>query len=271
MKFDVVVVSKDRHSLLKRQIKRIKNRFPYNKIIVVDSTAPPLLNLAEDVWFHYTPNAKLGFARKTGIQAVSTPFFFMIDDDIDFAKGTAEKMYEVLRKYGAEVFAMSPQILFGTNKNILSVYKRKKADTEGVSSGFCIISLEKLKAIGGFNRLIHIGEDAELFYRAKRLGYKWIRKHDIFVNHPCTDSEFIFKTWGHRQGIMTSVSYGFDTYHGLIIKRIRDMLLNLLSFMKHRNFKTTMFLISSDFICILAYLRGIVGGENYALHKKKFV
>ena len=272
MKFDVVVVSKDRDSLLKRQIKRIKNRFPYNKIIVVDSTSTPFRFIIDkDVEYYHTPNVKLGFARKKGVSAVSTPFFFMIDDDIDFAKGTAEKMYEALRKYGAEVFAMSPQILFGKNKNILSVYKRKKADTEGVSSGFCIISLEKLKLIGGFNRLIHIGEDAELFYRAKRHGYKWIRKHDIFVNHPCTDSEFIFKTWGHRQGIMTSVSYGFDTYHGLIIKRFRDMLLNLLSFMKHRNFRTTMFLISSDFICILAYLRGIVGGKNYALHKKTFV
>lgn len=272
MKFDVVIVTKDRHSLLKRQIKRIKKNFPYNKIIVVDSTAPPfMLNLDEDVEYYHTPNVKLGFARNKGASAVSTPFFFMIDDDITFAKNTAEKTYNALKKYGAEVFAISPIILFGKNKNILSVYKRKKADTEGVSSGFCIISLEKLKEIGGFNRLIHIGEDAELFYRAKRHGYKWIRKHDIFVNHPCTDSEFLFKTWGHRKGIMTSVSYGFDTYHGLIIKRIRDILLNILSFIKHRNFRTTMFLISSDFISILAYLRGIIGGENYALHKKKIV
>jgi len=70
---------------------------------------------------------------------------------------------------------------------------------------------------------------------------------------------------------MTSVVYGYDTYHGIIIKKVRDMFLNFLSFMKYRNIRTLMFLLSGDFINILAYLRGIVGGESYALHKKKIV
>ena len=271
MKFDVIIVS-NRHYLLTRQIKRIKANFPYNKIIVVDSTDPPFrFNIDQDIEYYNTPNVKLGYARQKGLEAVSTPFFFMVDDDIDFKKGIAKELYEALIKYGSNVFAMSAIILFGTNENILSVYKRKTKDTEGVSSGFCIINTQKVRTIGGFNAQVHIGEDAELFYRAKRHGFRWIRKHDVFVNHPGTDVDFIFRTWRHREGITISVAYGFDTYHGLIIKRIRDMFLNVFSFMKYRNFRTLMFLLSNDFISIMAYLRGIVGGENYALHKTKIV
>ena len=276
MKFDVVIVSKDRYSLLFRQVKRIKQNFPYNKIIVVDSNEiiPGIAHdfyYDEEVDYYQTPNVKLGYARQTGLKVVSTPFFCMIDDDIDFNKGIAEKLYDAIIEYGPSVFAISPVILFGTNENILSVYKRKTKDTEGVSSGFCIMNTQTVNLVGGFNPRVHIGEDAELFYRAKKQGYRWIRKHDAFVAHPGTDVDFIFRVWRHREGIMTSVAYGFDSYQGLIIKRIRDMFLNLLSFMKYRNFRTTMFLMSSDLISIMAYLRGIIGGENYALHKKKIV
>jgi len=274
--FDVVIVSKDRYPLLFRQVERIKNNFPYNKIIVVDSTEiiPSIAHdfyHDEDIDYYHTPNVKLGYARQVGMRQVGTPFFFMIDDDIDFKAGTAEQLYETIIEYGPGVLAISPVILFGTNENILSVYKRKTKDTEGVSSGFCIMNKEAVSLVGGFNTQVHIGEDAELFYRAKRHGYRWIRKHDVFVDHPGTDVDFIFRTWRHREGIMTSVSYGFDSYHGLIIKRLRDMGLNLLSLMKHRNIRTTLFLMSNDFVSIMAYLRGIVGGENYALHKKKIV
>jgi len=276
MNFDVVIVSKDRYPLLFSQVERIKQNFPYNKIIVVDSTEI-IPSIAHDFYhdekieYYNTPNAKLGYARQVGLCAVSTAFFFMIDDDIDFKKGISEKLYSSMIKYGPKVFAMSPVILFGTNENILSVYKRKTKDTEGVSSGFCIISKSIIDGIGGFNSTVHIGEDAELFYRAKRHEYRWIRKHDVFVHHPGNNVDFIFRTWRHREGIMTSVAYGFDSYQGLIIKKIRDIFLNILSFMKYRNIITLMFLLSSDFINILAYLRGIIGGEKYALHKTKIV
>jgi len=204
MKFDVIIVSKDRYPLLFRQIMRIKNNFPFNKIIVVDSNERILdeaqrLYYEEDIDYYHTPNAKLGHARNIGIKAVSTPFFFMIDDDINFKKGIAEKLYNSIMKYGPRVFAMSPVILFGTNENILSVYKRKTKDTVGASSGFCIISKSIIEGIGGFNSTIHIGEDAELFYRAKKHGYRWIRKHDLFVNHPGNNVDFIFRTWRHRE------------------------------------------------------------------------
>jgi len=276
MKFDVIIVSKDRYPLLFRQVKRIKQNFPYSKIIIVDSTEniPSIVQgfyHDEGTEYYHTPNAKLGYARQKGLEAVITPFFFMIDDDVVFKKGIAKELYNAMLKYGPTVFAMSPIILFGTNENILSFYKRVTKDTEGVSSGFCIISKPIVDRMGGFNRTIHIGEDAELFYRAKRYGYRWIRKHDVFVNHPGTDVDFIFRTWRHREGITTSVAYGFGSYHGLIIKRIVSIIGNMMTLMKHRNIRTTLFLMSNNFISILAYLRGMVGGESYALHKKKIV
>lgn len=276
MNFDIVIASKDRHPLLFKQINRIKNRFPYNKVIVVDSTEIIPSNVQrfydnEQINYQHTPNAKLGYARNIGVKAVSTPFFFMIDDDIDFKNGLAEKLYDEIIKYGANVFAMSPVILFGNNDNILSVYKRKKRDTEGVSSGFCIMNKVLYLRVGGFNSKIHLGEDGELKNRAKRHGYKWIRKHDLFVNHPGTDVDFIFRTWRQRKGLTTSVSYGLSTYHGWFLNRIKHMFLNLLSYLKYRNFRSTMFLMSNDLISLISYVRAIIGGEEYALHKKKIV
>lgn len=276
MKFDVVIVSKDRYPLLFRQVKRIKTNFPYKKIIIVDSNEV-IPNKAhrfyrkENMEYHHTPNAKLGYARNIGAKAVSTPFFFMIDDDIDFKKGIAEKTYKAIIEYGAKVFAMSPVILFGDNESILSVYKRKKKDTEGVSSGFCIINKNLYLKVGGFNSQIHLGEDGELKNRAKKHGYKWIRKHNLFVNHPGTDTDFIFRTWKQRKGLTTSVSYGLSTYHGWFIKRIKGMILNLLSYLKYRNLRSTMFFMSNDLISLISYVRAIIGGKDYALHKKKIV
>ncbi len=262
-KFDVIIVSKDRYDLLFKQIDRVIEKIPYNKIIVIDSTKviPKWVYVYYKFYgveYYHTPNVKLGYARQIGLDAVSTSYFFMIDDDISFDKDVSYKMYNRIINYSNNVFALSPIILFGTNKDILSVYMRKKKDVEGVSSGYCIINTEIVRKLGGFNIDIHVGEDAELFYRAKKKGYNWIRLHDVYVNHPCTDKEFIFRTWNHRRGMMFSVKYGFDTYYSLILKRVRDMFLNLISFIRHRNYKTTMFLMSNDFISLITYVWGMI-------------
>ena len=278
MSFDVVIVSKDRYSLLLRQIERVKDKISYNKIIVIDSTEiiPKFIHdfyKSKEIEYYHTPNAKLGYARQRGLSKVNTEYFFMIDDDITFEKDVSYKMYNRMINYdkdvaytmynrminySSNVFALSPIILFGTNKDILSVYMRKKKDVEGVSSGYCMINTDIVRKLGGFNINIHVGEDAELFYRAKKNGYNWIRLHDVYVNHPCTNSEFIFRTWNHRRGMMFSVKYGFDTYFSLILKRVRDMFLNLLSFIRHRNYKTTMFLMCNDFISLITYVWGMI-------------
>jgi len=263
MNFDVIVITKNRYKLLLNQIKRIKDIFPYNKIIVIDSNEniPEDIKeyyLNENIEFYHTPNVNIGNARQTGLKNVTTKYFFMIDDDIVFKKYVAYEMYYKMINYTNNVFALSPIILFGTNENILSIYKRKRKDVEGVSSGYCIINKDIINKIGGFNVNIHVGEDSELFYRAKKKGYNWMRLHNVFVNHPCTDMQFIFRTWNHRKGMMFSVNYGFDTYYSLILKKLRDMFLNLISFIKHRNYRTTMFLICNDFISLITYVWGMI-------------
>ena len=276
MKFDVVIVSKDRYPLLLKQVKRIKNNIRYQKIIIVDSTdeIPKQIHkfyTNEGIEYYHTPNVKLGYARQLALEAVSTPFFLMLDDDIIFKRGLAETLYNEMLKYGPTVFAMSPIIIFGSNKDIIPVMLRHQGDSESASSG-CVMFITKIAlGVGGFNPEIHIGEDAELFYRAIYHKYRWIRKDGVFVNHPLTDVEFIFRKWRHREGISSSVAYGYHTYHGLIIIKIKGMLINLLSFMKYRNFRTLMFCTCHDFITVLAYIRGIIGGKEYALHKTKIV
>jgi len=274
--FDVIIVSKDRYDLLFKQIERVIEKISYNKIIVIDSTEviPNWVYIYYKFYgieYYHTPNVKLGYARQIGLNAVSTSYFFMVDDDIIFKKCIAKKLYDEIMKYGSDVFAISPIILFGTNEDILSVYRRKKIDSEGVSSGACLINKCIVDSIGGFNTKIHIGEDAELFYRAKKRNYRWIRKHSLFVRHSGNDVEFIFRSWRHRKGKLTGIAYGIESYHGTIIKRIKSIFISILGLVKHRNFRATMFFICNDVIAIVAFIRGIIGGKDYALHKKKIV
>lgn len=262
-KFDVIVITKNRYKLLLKLIRRIKDIFPYDKIIVVDSNENIPRDIRkyysdENIEFYHTSYATRGYARQVGLREVNTKYFFMIDDDISFDEDVAYKMYNRMINYSSNVFALSPIILFGTNKDILSVYMRKKKDVEGASSGYCIINTDIVRKLGGFNIHLHVGEDSELFYRAKKKGYNWLRLHNVYVNHPCTDIEFIFRTWDHRKGMLLSVKYGFNTYFSLVLKRVRDMLFNLISFIKHRNYKTTMFLICNDFIAIITYVWGMI-------------
>ena len=276
MKFDVIVVSKDRYPLLFKQVHRIQKRCPHEKIIVIDSTKI-IPKMAYDFYrdngidFYHTPDAKLGYARQKGLLAVTTPYLLMLDDDIIFSRGLAEELHREMIRYGATVFAMSPVIIFGNDKDIMSVYTRRKKDSVGCSGGCCMLSTQTTLHIGGFNTQINRGEDAELFNRARFKKYTWIRKHGLYVRHPGTNVEFIFRSWRNREGKLTGIAYGFDSYHGMIIKRIRSILVHILGLVKHRKFKATMYFICNDFIAIIAFIRGIIGGKEYALHKKKII
>ena len=274
--FDIVIISKNRFSLCYKQVKRIyESGIKYNKIIVVESSEKfPSGYIKElykmNVLLLKTPNATLGKARQTGLKSCTTDYIFMIDDDIIFEDSFIKDCYNAIRKYELidNVFALSPIIIFGDDEDIKRIF-RAKNDKEGVSGGCCILNRNKLLKIKGYNVDVHIGEDAELFYRGKLSGYKWIRKHDISVNHPLTKKDLIFRVWKNRYGHYVSIAYGFKTIPLLLIDRVRDIIVNVFQVFRVKNLRTTLYIISMNFIAIIALIRVMIGGMKYALYKKK--
>ena len=271
-KFDVVIISKDRHGLLQRQVNRIRKNFPYRKIIVVEGSE----NLAPEyeawlrkrVILRHSPNAKLGYARQLGLEECNTEHIFMLYDDIEFEKGFAEACYEELIKI-PDAFALSPIIVFGDDPVIVELFQSIKKDRESVSGGCCIINRELLNSIGGYMDEVHIGEDAELFYRAKKYGYKWVRKVGVYAYHPATVTQFLLRTWHHREGHLISVTYGYKAYTDLILDQIKGITVNYLRIIKTGKIRLNMHLLASNLIALVTAIRVIIGGDNYAFYKKK--
>ena len=226
--------------------------------------------LRKRVILRHSPNAKLGYARQLGLEECSTEYIFMLDDDIEFEKGFAEACYEELIRI-PDGFALSPVIVFGDHPSIQEIYYSIKKDGEGVSGGCCILNREILKSIGGFMENVHIGEDSELFYRAKKYGYRWIRKAGLYTYHPLTKKQFLFRTWHHREGRSLSVSYGYQSYQGLILLQIRNIIVNYLRILKTRKIQLNMNLLGSNLISLITIIRTMIGGENYSFYKKKIV
>ncbi|HUY00111.1 MAG TPA: glycosyltransferase family 2 protein [Candidatus Deferrimicrobium sp.] len=277
LKFDFVIISKDKPVQLKDQIRNILAKTYYNNIIVVDSSekiSPSLLTLQSsfnEIVIIHTPNAKLGYARQRGLMEVKTDYFFMIDDDIIFKKGFDVECYNAIKGAEENVFALSPLIIFGNDPLIKGIFERRKLkkDREGTSGGICIINKEIIKEIGGYNKNIHIGEDAELFSRAKVLGYRWIRKMNICVYHPLSRKDFIFRTWNHRHGFYVLLAYNVKSRKSLLFDRSKEFILSVIRFFTMKNKLSEIYFISHNLVSLITIVRVFIGGEKYALFKTK--
>ena len=273
-RFDVVVITKDRQKLLCIQVERLRKYFPYNQIIVVEGTENLASNyvswLEKRVNLVHSPNAKLGHARQLGLQECNTEYIFMIDDDIEFKKGFAESSLKAIRQF-PDAFALSPVIVFGNNPTLQEIFYSIKKDNEGVSGGCCIIHRETLNTLGGYKTDVHIGEDSELFYRAKRQGYKWIRKSGLYVSHPLTSKQFIFRTWYHRFGSFFPIVYGYETHFSLLAVKLRAFIVNVLRIPRTRKLRLNLYLLASNLVALVTLVRVFIGADDYAYFKKKIV
>lgn len=193
---DVIICSKDRSSFLPVAINQVKSLIPYHTIIVVESSEKPNLPLLEslDVKLILTPNALLGVARQRGLQATSTDLIVFLDDDITIEPDWFPKMKATL-DLNPEALAVSSEIIYGWQSDPIleKLFRKSIREAAGGSIGISLFKRKELLAIGGFNPLIHRGEDTELNLRMSSKGLKWIRAVHALAYHPLTMKEFIKK------------------------------------------------------------------------------
>lgn len=213
---DVVIITKDRYPQLMQAVQQAKNLNDANNIVVVDSTEHPntqLLNTLDASCF-LTPNAKLGYARQTGLLHTSTTLVAFIDDDIITENDWLTKMAASIGSYGA----VSSRILFHDPKcpevKKLSSYGRENA----ASSGAVILDKAKVLSVGGWNGGVHYGEDYELSIRLKKAGMPWKTTNNVTCIHPCTRAQYMNRAFHHGYGLLDVIP---STIHSRVFLLMR--------------------------------------------------
>lgn len=200
MKVDVIVCTKNKHTTLPKCVEQIREFIPYNKIIIVDSSENPNLNILNKLGalLIFTPNAKLGYARQKGLDASTTDRVFYIDDDIILDKCAFGEMMKLFEE--PNVIGVSGRVIYGwkSNKVLFKLYSRGRPIKHGGSGGLVILDRKEVLNLGGYNKNIHWGEDAELCHRIEQHGLVWTRALKAKGYHPCTFTQFLQR--GKRNG-----------------------------------------------------------------------
>ena len=176
MMFDIVICS-NRPELLEEQYVRTSAFFPDHKIIII---------IPKSGMLH-------GEFRNRGSSLVTSPFFLMLDDDIRYTEEDVVHMqnYHIMRK---GLFAINARITFTDDKGL---QRAQRMEPPGVAGGFCMYNTAYFKKIGGFNSKIGVGEDKNLYDRATKIGYEWVRDPDLNVLHKGSLLDFITRRGRH--------------------------------------------------------------------------
>lgn len=200
MVYDAVIITKNRYPQLNRSVQQTKKLSGVNNVVVVDSTDHPDTAFLDslEVQYYLTPNAKLGYARQTGLKNTVTPYVAFLDDDIQVGVDWLLKMGEAIGDYGA----VSSRILFCDPQHFevqkLSGYGRENA----ASSGAMLLNKQKVLSVGGWNGGVHYGEDYELSVRLKKAGLTWRTTNKAVCIHPCTRRQYLDRAFHHGYGLL---------------------------------------------------------------------
>lgn len=198
IKVDVVICTKDRYHLLPSMVDQVKRKIPFHNIIVIDSSERPDYGYNGSLWHMldvitvFTPNARLGYARQAGLFESDTEYLVYLDDDVELGDNWFNALYEKLLEDERNV-AVSSLIRFKCPSHPEIEYIFDYSRSSGASSGAMLMNRHKIASIGGWDMLIHRGEDTELYSRVNRHGLRWLRLLNVQVIHPVT-----WEGWLHR-------------------------------------------------------------------------
>jgi GT2 family glycosyltransferase len=208
---DVIIPTKERYHLLPRAVWQAKTMIPFNRVIVVDSSEHPDLDFLRKLNVDYilTPNAKLGFARKSALSRATTDYVVSLDDDIIIEGDWFKNM---LKHFDDPTVAAANSHIafFDPNHPELAELFRHSRDS-GASSGAMIMNRRKVLSIGGWNSQVHRGEDFELSLRLAKNGLKWKVAKDTQALHPVVCSEFIERAYMQGSGIVSLAFVGMTS------------------------------------------------------------
>lgn len=171
------MICSNRPHLRDEQARRTSAYFPDQRIIILIPDA----------------NTPHGAFRNLGVLKVESPYFLMLDDDIDYNR---EDAFHLLKIHEATegLLAANPRIVFTDDRGLRKAQMR---EAPGVAGGFCMYNTALFREIGGFNPSYRVGEDLELYERAIRRGYKWERDPNVSVLHRGSLWEYVTRRGRH--------------------------------------------------------------------------
>jgi len=139
------------------------------------------------------------------IEETNSEYFILLNSDVKFESDYFESLLSNIKKSDSEVIGLIPKALyfydearinnFGNNFSPFSLWQGEytdKIDEASISTYECmgglfispIFKVNLLKEIGGFiDEFGSYGEDFDVSYRARIMGYKWIADSDSIIYH----------------------------------------------------------------------------------------
>lgn len=224
MKYSVVIITADRHKLLKNCLDKL---FEYGvdkkaEIVVVDAGEDDFLYDKKDyIKYIKIPVEEKGFSnqRNTGVKNSSGDYIIFIDDDIEIREGWFEDFTSEFEKYPDKLGAMGA--VFPKQNNIISFITGVMGHPGGgfkmhsVSEGSnipisyfatcnTVIKKDVIETVGYFNLAVKYGsEDSDLSVRIiKKYGNEqFLYIPSAFVWHYSPENLSRFIRWYTRRGL----------------------------------------------------------------------
>ncbi len=199
----IIVTTFERPMCVLRLLQSIRRYYPNLAILVSDSSRPPLFPVerylpANITWLALPPDRghTVGAGRNYLVERVTTPYFFLCDDDQIFTAYTnLEAMYQFLERqhydlvggcqgkgdYGTAIFEQIGDVVYQRSYGCYESIEPGVVRCDRVSNTF----LARTAAVKGvlWEPRVYANEHAEFFLRASRGQLKIAQMSRVHVDH----------------------------------------------------------------------------------------
>ena len=176
----------------------IETAGPYLSCVVVvdDASNPPIPDVPGALIVRRDTNGGPGAARATGVEHVVTPFVAFIDTDVELLPNWLEPL---LAHFNDErVGLVAPRVTSVAGSSVIARYEvsrspldlgaepaRVRAGTRVsyVPSAAIVCRAQSLRAVGGFDTTMRVGEDVDLVWRLDEIGWRARYEPSVTVAH----------------------------------------------------------------------------------------
>ncbi|WP_417360028.1 MULTISPECIES: glycosyltransferase family 2 protein [Gammaproteobacteria] len=223
----------ERRSCVKRLVTSIRKYYPNTKIIIVDDSAEAVdffEQYADVEYIHTKFDIGLSAGRNLGLSRVSTPYFFLLDDDVVFTKKTdVRNAVSILESKNLDMLGIDFYDFGLIRRNYKGFYGRDRNKLESCLDSQrnslngeldfilnCFLAKTDIREKISWDECIKLGfEHDDYFLRAKELGIRIGHTSDVSINHfPMFEKKYSQKRnclAGYRQIFFEkhSIDYSF--------------------------------------------------------------
>ncbi|MCU1388984.1 MAG: glycosyl transferase family 2, partial [Ilumatobacteraceae bacterium] len=168
-----------------------------HEVIVVDDASPdPIGPVVGSTVIHRSANGGPGAARMTGLEVVTTPFVAFVDADVHATPGWLDGLLGHFAD--ARVAMVAPRVASLPGSSRLARYEavrspldlgaspaRVRAGTRVsyVPAAAVVCRVEAVRAVGGFDDALRLGEDVDLAWRLDDAGWRVRYEPAVVVLH----------------------------------------------------------------------------------------